>query len=125
MTRRRLLLLALLVALVPLGFAARMLWPRPAITWENGAKIREGMTRSEVEAILGRTPVPRHTDRKIWHSTPNGPEMFVGDYWWEGNMVVIVAFDDEDKVRETQTFEVPDSRRRDTFLDMVRHWLHF
>jgi hypothetical protein len=49
-TRRALLLgLAAAVALV----AAWLLWPRTAITRENGAKIREGMALAEVEAILG------------------------------------------------------------------------
>jgi SmpA / OmlA family len=126
MTRRsrRLVLFALTAGLPVALIAAWLVWPRTAITRENAAQIREGMTRSEVEAILGRTPIPRPTDRKIWHRTPNGAEMFVGDYWWEGDMVVIVAFDDAGKVRETQTFEVPDSRRRDTFLDKVRRWLH-
>jgi hypothetical protein len=126
MTRRtrRLLLFALTAGLPVALIAAWLVWPRTAITRENAAQIGEGMTRSEVEAILGRTPIPRPTDRKIWHRTPNGAEMFVGDYWWEGDMVIIVAFDDAGKVRETQTFEVPDSRRRDTFLDKVRRWLH-
>src|SRR5437868_999234 len=53
MTRRRLLLLALPVALVLLGVGAWVLWPRTAITVENGDRIREGMTRAEVESILG------------------------------------------------------------------------
>jgi hypothetical protein len=124
MTRRtRRLLLFTMPALALLAVGVLLLWPRTAITRENAAKIREGMTRAEVEAILGKTPVPRPTDKKIWHRTPNGAEMFVGDYWWEGDMVVIVAFDDAGKVRETQTFEVPDSARRDTFLDRVRRWL--
>ena len=30
-----------------------LLWPRTAITRENGAKLRERMTRAEVVAILG------------------------------------------------------------------------
>src|SRR6516165_8145364 len=116
MTRRtRRLLLFTMPALALLAVGVLLLWPRTAITRENAAKIREGMTRAEVEAILGKTPVPRPTDKKIWHRTPNGAEMFVGDYWWEGDMVVIVAFDDAGKVRETQTFKVPDSARRDTF----------
>ena len=68
---RRLLLLALPVALVLIGLGW-MLCPRPSVTWENAAKIREGMTRSEVEAILGRRPGPPTDRGTIWHRTPNG-----------------------------------------------------
>jgi hypothetical protein len=49
---RRLLLLALAAGLVALTVAAWLLLPRTAITRENAAKIRPGMTLAEVEAIL-------------------------------------------------------------------------
>src|SRR5688572_11511735 len=53
MTRRR-LLLGLLAALVPLPVMVWLLWPHPsAITMENVAKIKSGMTLAEVEALLG------------------------------------------------------------------------
>jgi SmpA / OmlA family len=50
---RRLLLLALPAAVVALIVAAWLLWPHTAITCENAAKIQVGMTRAEVEALLG------------------------------------------------------------------------
>ena len=53
MTRRRVLLLGLLATAVGVAAAAWLLWPRTAITRENAAKVREGMTLAEVEAILG------------------------------------------------------------------------
>lgn len=122
--RRVLVLVAVAVTVALLGASGVwLIWPRTAITRQNAAKIQAGMTRTEVEAILGRTPLPRPTDRKIWHRTPDGAEMFGGDYWWEGDLAVIVEFDDAGKVRETQTFEVPDSRAREPFLDRLRRWL--
>ncbi len=53
--RRRKLLWAAVVGLVALaGVAAFALWPRPdRVTTENFDRIHKGMTRGEVEAILG------------------------------------------------------------------------
>jgi SmpA / OmlA family len=54
MTRRRVLLLVPVAVAVALIAAGWLLWPRPsAITEENARKIKEGMTRTDVEAILG------------------------------------------------------------------------
>jgi hypothetical protein len=54
MTRRRLLLLALPVAVALVGVGGWMMWPRPsAITKENIAKVQPGMTLTKVEAIVG------------------------------------------------------------------------
>jgi hypothetical protein len=55
MTRRtrRLLLFVPSTGLVGLAVAAWLLWPRTAIKRANAAKIKEGMTLAEVEAILG------------------------------------------------------------------------
>jgi outer membrane protein assembly factor BamE (lipoprotein component of BamABCDE complex) len=52
--RRRYLLFGLLAAMIALVAGTCFLWPRTsAITEENYAKIRVGMTREEVEAVLG------------------------------------------------------------------------
>jgi hypothetical protein len=52
MRRRKLIALAGLAVLVAVG--AFVLWPRPdRITEENYQRIQEGMSRAEVEAILG------------------------------------------------------------------------
>ncbi len=54
MRKRKLLLGSLAGALVLTGVAAFVLWPRPRrITEENFARIKQGMTLAEVEAILG------------------------------------------------------------------------
>jgi hypothetical protein len=53
---RRLPLLALSAAIVLAGVGCWLVWTRTAITTENAAKIRNGMTRAEVEQILGGPP---------------------------------------------------------------------
>ena len=54
MGRRRVLLLgSAAVVVVGLAIGVWTLWPRTAITEENAAKLRPGMTLAEVEAILG------------------------------------------------------------------------
>src|SRR5260370_10033817 len=55
-THRRLLVFGLLAGFLVLGAGVCLLWPRTAITAENAAKIREGMTLAEVADILGGPP---------------------------------------------------------------------
>ncbi len=50
---RRALLLAAPVALAVLAVALGLLWARTAITRENAAKVKAGMTLAEVEQVLG------------------------------------------------------------------------
>jgi hypothetical protein len=53
MTRRHLLLSGFLATVAGVGVAAGLLWPRPsAITRENAARIKRGMSVAEVESIL-------------------------------------------------------------------------
>ena len=74
--RRRTLLVALAGVVVSFATGAFLLWPRSQpsrVTQENFARIHEGMSRADVEAILGpagdyRTGptalvVPRHIDK--------------------------------------------------------------
>jgi hypothetical protein len=57
MSRRLLLFPFLAAVLVGLAFVVWLLWSRPtAINRENAAKIQEGMTLAEVEAVLGGPP---------------------------------------------------------------------
>jgi hypothetical protein len=53
---RRQLLFSFSASLAVALVVAWLLWPRTAITRENAAMIRPGMTRGEVEAILGGPP---------------------------------------------------------------------
>jgi hypothetical protein len=59
------------VLVVLAGVAAFALWPRPGrITRENYDRISAGMSRAEVEVILG--PPGDHT---------TGPNVYHGAYW--------------------------------------------
>src|SRR5262249_60673684 len=51
--RRRLLLFGLLAVMAALAVAVWLVWPRSAINRANYERIEQGMTRAEVEAILG------------------------------------------------------------------------
>jgi hypothetical protein len=62
-SRRRLLLCGLPATAVVVALVLWLLWPRTAITPENAAKIRAGMTLAEVEAILGGPPRTEATGR--------------------------------------------------------------
>jgi hypothetical protein len=54
MTRRRVLLFGSVAVAVALAVAVWLVWPAAtAITADNATRIKEGMTHSEVEAILG------------------------------------------------------------------------
>ena len=61
--KRKLKLLAIVLAVLLLGFgAALLLWPRYRITAESWQKIRIGMTEDEVVEILGGAGINRHED---------------------------------------------------------------
>jgi hypothetical protein len=127
MTRRRLLLLALPVAL---GCSAALLWvvwPHTAITPDNAAKIKRGMTLAEVEAILGGPPgnyASNYTGLGTGYAGPGGA-LIVFDVQerttWAGDDGMLTVFLDNDgRVRKTQFYEVID---RDTFMGSIRRWL--
>jgi hypothetical protein len=70
--RKRLKLLTVAVVLLAAG-TTFVLWPRPdRITAANCARIREGMSRAEVEAILGGPP----GDYRTVLTEPDGDEPF-------------------------------------------------
>jgi hypothetical protein len=86
-TRRRVLLFGLLAGLLALGAGVWLLWPRTAITRENAAKIRDGMTLTEVEAILGGPATGQPTRSWItfpdpvgWKSRRHSDEN--PSFWW-------------------------------------------
>src|SRR5260370_30931418 len=113
-TRGRLVPLGLLGGLFALGLGGWLLWPRTAITPENAAKIREGMTLLEVEAILGgpgrneSTGTLTGDDSTLWLLNGYGRAHFHGDGSWDfapsqdvpnqascNSFVIITSLDDE------------------------------
>jgi hypothetical protein len=102
--RRRTLLVALagLTVVVTAGVVVLWLQSEPArVTQANFERIRDGMTRAEVAAILGppgdfRTKEsiflqPLIVDRVI-HYPPPGPPIVAYDQWISDSHVVSIAF---------------------------------
>jgi hypothetical protein len=101
MKRRALLLLMPdLLALAIILYCCRS--PPTLITMANAARIKPGMSRSQIEAILG--PARDETGRDfIWRVIPSDVEgLNVFDpveCWASDNLVIAVSFDRHDKVR--------------------------
>jgi hypothetical protein len=109
---------------VLLGVGAWMLRPRSTeITCANAAMVQEGMTRADVESILGGPP----------RDDSNGPltldlsealESYDRPHWskWASDQVVIwCQFDADGKVNRVA--QVPVRRVQESSLDMLRRWL--
>jgi len=126
--RRRLSLFGLPVALVALGVAGWLLLPRTAITRENAAKIQEGMTLAEVEAILGG-PARDDTTGPTTGNAPWGTAQIIGHIprWvstkdWDSDSVsIVVRFDSDQRVTDYLAYH---TRRTDVgVLAMFRRWV--
>jgi hypothetical protein len=142
---RRLLALGLPAALVlSLAVAAWLLWAgsRPAITPANGAKVRAGMTRPEVEALLGGPPRNELTGRPLLvagkplvavdqaglavsaqslRETPLVARGLRVDRWQSDDAQVLVGFDPAGRVGECVTF--PMRFADESLLERLRRWL--
>lgn len=80
--RRRNLLIVLAGLTVAAAAVAFVLWPRgERITAENFRRIKEGMSRAEVEAILG--PPDDHSTGPIWDGAlyEYGPAFSLRTHW--------------------------------------------
>jgi hypothetical protein len=110
MTRRRVLLLGS-VAVVAACAIVVTVWPRTAINRWNAARIEKGMTRAEVEAILGGPPRQEGEPYPIFMSGPR-PER-----WGTPQLLVCVWFDNDDRVHSVHLFN------DDGPLELVRRWL--
>jgi hypothetical protein len=133
----RLLLFAIPVTLaLMLSAAAWFLWPRTAITPENAAKIKIGMTLAEVEAILGGAARDETTGPVKVHSKPvevdidflyPWPDPWTGPRprvctWRSDRATVDLSFAPDGRLLASKHCEmrpVPQS-----FLDRIRAWLH-
>jgi hypothetical protein len=132
MTRRRLLLFGL-----PIGLAIGvwLLWPRSAITRENAAKIQNGMTLEEVEAILGGParhdatgPVTADldTDADTEREDVILPNMFFAErggakQWQSDYAAVLVHFDEAGCVDAYRI--IPLRREHESPLNLLRRCL--
>lgn len=142
--RRRLFIaLSLLACVLVGGVVAWLLWrPASAITRENAAKIAQGMTAADVEAIFGgparddRTgPVeidssdpsfllwlamgPRLRSTTLWDLNQQGIPII--RTWQSDNTMVLVHFDDTQRVVEAEV--IPMHRTSEGPLTTVRRWL--
>jgi hypothetical protein len=141
MTRRRLFAIACIVALAACAIGLWLLWPAPsAITRENAAKIKDGMTRAEVEAILGgpardETTGPIDIDTTTHEDADvEGMHMlmlarvFLADEHpslvWRSDYVIIRMRLDADGVVSVCRV-VPVCREPESPLDRIRRWLRF
>jgi hypothetical protein len=103
MRRRKLLAAVALGVLALVAVGAIALWPQPSrITDENFDCIHKGMTRAEVEAILGPPgdyttgPVNYDTRPPVYFLSPDGSVAF-----WNSDMAYAhVLFDASGKVEE-------------------------
>jgi hypothetical protein len=136
MFRRRVPLIALFAVLVLVGIAGLTPWPAArttAISRENAAKLREGLTVAEVEAILGGPPRDDSTgplagDNRdgtastIWFwpqplVTRPPPRAWISDC-----VAVHVQFDDAGRALSVSC--VPLFRMEEGPLATLRRWLH-
>ena len=123
--RRRTLLVALAGLAVAVAAGLVVLWPRPErITPENYARVRTGMSRTQVEEILGlpgdyRTgPGATNLGRDVimwvidpdvhpyppssWSKIDEGPHSW--GYWLGDSFQISVAIDDSGHVQEMHGF---------------------
>jgi hypothetical protein len=118
MRRRKLIVAAALAMLTLVVVGAFALWPQSSrITGENFDHIRKGMTRAEVEAILGPPgdyttgPVNYDASPPLYFLSPAGSVAF-----WNSDMAYAhVLFDASDKVEEI--FSHPGRRQEQGPLD--------
>jgi hypothetical protein len=110
MTRRCLLLFGMLVGLLALG-AGGLLCQRSAINRSNAERIKDGMTRTEVEALLGG---PARVEGGSYPLCMCGPPP---TEWATPSLLVCIWFDANDRVCLCRL------HHDESPLDMFRRWL--
>jgi hypothetical protein len=71
----------------------------PGVTWANYCIVRPGMTRAEVEDLLGGPPGGYSTEFVWLERDPSlPPAPYDGDLWWGDDGGIIVQFDSSQKV---------------------------
>ncbi len=91
MTKKRLALIAVVPLTVAVALGVWLSWPPPpGITPAHAARIMDGMTRRDVEAILGG-PARSETPQKM---DASGPE----ETWNSDTVRVVIVFDADNRV---------------------------
>jgi hypothetical protein len=145
MKRRRLLLFGLLVAITLAmvgGIWWWAVWPHTAISRENAARIDKGMTRAEVEAILGGPARIEPSTGVVPDLDLNLPEndqllrlmeeqqlaliaetrpIAERPIWVSDNVSIYVRFDDQGRVEKC--LSVPVRPVQESLTDKLRRWL--
>src|SRR5262245_21163032 len=108
MVKRKRQLLVLAVSVLCLGAAgygaARLIQPNHRINRATHQQIEEGMTRQEVEDLLGVPPGNYTTGRELFsvsdfiNSETGARTRPPGDLWQSDHGEIRVCFDDDDKV---------------------------
>ena len=118
--RKRLVALAGLAVVVAAGTV--VLWPRPErITWENCARIRQGMTLAELQTVLGE-PGYFKTGPVEYRLQEHRPFVLQADwvegrqeaYWLTDTGFAVVYFDDAERVADFSF--IPGRRVEQPFL---------
>jgi outer membrane protein assembly factor BamE (lipoprotein component of BamABCDE complex) len=129
MKRRRLLVLAGVVlaaaVLVPAGLELHAYRQKGArgrpIDWEHFERIKEGMSRAEVEALLGGPPGDYHTENIFYCSF--GVTLDGQFERWSGNEgAILIRFDKQDRVQR-HVFMGAMSLPPPPLAERVRAWL--
>jgi hypothetical protein len=118
-------LTAFVLVLVPVGMLLPVLFPSASkVTSENAKRIKEGMTRAEVEEILGGPPGdyrngPTRASRdRLVLPGPNPLDLIVWEVWWGDEAVIAIRFDaEESKVKERQSMS--DQRVDGSFHELL------
>ena len=133
---RRMLQFGLLAGMtVAVSLGVWLLWPRTAITRENAAKIRPGMTLAEAETILGGPMRDESTGTLeddspamvvgrllIWKWTPSQAKGGGINEWRSDYVSISVVLDPDGRILECHS--VPVRRAPEGPIGMIRGWLH-
>ena len=96
-----------------------LLWPQSAITRDNAAQIRPGMTVSEVEEILGG---PARDEAPEWAPMRQMFQSVRPDLEWSSDQVSVRVYLEADgRVKESRAIPAPPGSR--DIVARLRRWL--
>jgi hypothetical protein len=95
---------------------------RPQVSREDFSRIEKGMSREEVEAIIGGPPGDYTT--RYYFPPPLGSHYIRWQTWVGDGGMILVRFDEMGRVYGTEHFEVY-LLDKPSFYERVRVWLGF